>query len=116
MQVSSQKLTSKQEQIIFERLHFLLAKQNDPNEIATFLSTFLTSTEHLVFAKRLTIFFLLSQGKSYNEIKKELQVSSATISSVAENLKNPNIQKAIKKINIIDQTNKWFKKVAKIWS
>lgn len=116
MQVSSKKISSKQEQQIFERLHFLLAKQSNPNEIAAFLATFLTQTEHLVFAKRLAIFFLLNQGKSYSEIKTELQVSSATISTVAENINNDSIQKAIQKINIIDQTNMWFKKAKKIWS
>lgn len=116
MQISSKKLTKKQSQEIFSRLHFLLAQQKNPNEVADFLATFLTETEHLVFAKRLTISYLLSQGKSYTDIKKELQVSSATISSVAQDMKNPSIQKAINTINITRQANDWYKKVKKIWS
>ena len=116
MQTSSKKLSKKQKQEIFSRLHFLLSQQKNPNEVAEFLTSFLTETEHLVFAKRLTISYLLSTGKSYSEIRKELNVSSATISSVAENINNPSIQKAINTINITQKANDWYKKVKKIWS
>lgn len=116
MQISSKKISNQQTVKIFSRLHFLLAEQKNPNEVAEFLSSFLTETEHMVFAKRLTIAYLLNQGKSYSEIKKELKVSSATISSVAEKSAQASIQQAVEKIEITDQANRWFKKTKKIWS
>lgn len=116
MQISSKKLSNKQEKLIFSRLHFLLAEQKNPNEVAKFLENFLTPTEHLVFAKRLTISYLLEQGMSYAQIKKQLKVSSATISSVADSLEQPQIQQAIKKLKAIDQATIWYKKIKKIWS
>lgn len=116
MQISSKKISTKQEKLIFSRLHFLLAEQKNPNEVSQFLSSFMTETEHLVFAKRLTIAFLLSEGNSYSQIKKELKVSSATISSVADKMEQQSIKAAVKKIKITDQANKWYKKAKKIWS
>ncbi|HYD35385.1 MAG TPA: Trp family transcriptional regulator [Vitreimonas sp.] len=84
MQTSSHALPAKHHQQLLNRLYTLLADLKHPNDVQAFLADFLTDTERLVFAKRLGILWELQQGKSYEEIKKALQVSSATISSVAE--------------------------------
>jgi len=115
MQVSSKSLSAKKQQEVFARFHFLLADAKQPEEIKQLLATFLTETEHLVLAKRLTIYYLLNKGKSYTQIKNELQVSSATISTVSENMKNPVIQLAISRIEVIEKANRWYQQIKKLW-
>lgn len=68
--------------------------------MATFLQDFLSETEQQVLAKRLAILHQLHQGKSYEKIKKALQVSSATISSVAEMKGKPGFKLALEKIKL----------------
>ena len=71
------------------------------------MADFLTETEHVVFAKRVSILWELQQGKSYEAIKKDLQVSSATISSVAEHKDRPGWKLAWEKI----REDEWATKI-----
>ncbi len=84
MQTSAKPLTRQNEHLLFKQLSTLLADLDHPKQMEIFLREFLTQTEQLVFAKRLAILWELHQGKSYEEIKDKLNVSSATISSVSE--------------------------------
>ncbi len=77
--------------------------------MSQFLTTFLTPTEKSVFAKRLEILWLLNQGMSYEAISKQLKVSSATISAVAEMKKLKGIQLATKKL----QFAHWYTKLSR---
>ncbi|MEO8581213.1 MAG: Trp family transcriptional regulator [Patescibacteria group bacterium] len=86
-------------------------------ESQTFLLDFLSDSERLTFAKRLAIALELQSGKSYDAIRKEFGVSSATISSVAEMMKSEGLKLALKKISTekwADQTSKNFFKLFKI--
>lgn len=95
MQTSSKKLPTDKETELFQQLVTLLADLEHPKAMAAFLGTFLTDTERSVLSKRLAIFHLLNQGKSYEEIKAELHVSSATISSMADQSAQPAIVSAL---------------------
>ena len=81
MQTSSKKLTKKQQRQIIRQFATLLSDLQHPDECQIFFESFLTKTEQNVFTKRLGIIWMLHQKKSYEEIKKKLKVSSATISS-----------------------------------
>lgn len=98
MQTSSKKLPTDKETELFQQLVTLLADLEHPKAMAAFLGAFLSDTERSVLSKRLAIFYLLNKGKSYEEIKAELHVSSATISSMAEQSKQPAIIAALKTI------------------
>lgn len=63
-----------------------------------FLEGFLTSTEQVVLAKRLAIGLMLQNKVAYEDIKKTLNVSSATISGVSVMMKKPGFKLAIEKI------------------
>lgn len=95
MQTSNHKLSSQKETDLYLQLVTLLADIEHPKAMAAFLKAFLTDTERSVLSKRLAIFCLLSQGKSYEEIKDELHVSSATISSMADQANQPAIKQAL---------------------
>lgn len=84
MQTSSTKLDPNFELQLKEELAVLLADLKKPALILEFLSTFLSSTELTVLAKRLAILKRLHENYSYEQIQKDLAVSSATISSVSQ--------------------------------
>jgi Trp operon repressor len=98
MQTSNHKLTSQKETDLYNQLTTLLCDLDHPKAMAAFLKAFLTDTERSVLSKRLAIFCLLDQGKSYEAIKDELHVSSATISSMADQANQPAIKHALQEV------------------
>ena len=71
-----------------------------------FLAAFMTETERTVLAKRLSVGYLLNKGASYDQIKNELRVSSATISTVADAIKKPGMKQALAKIQSDEKIEK----------
>jgi len=84
------------------------------SEIEVFLKDFFTDSELEAFSKRLAISYWLKKGRSYENIKTNLKVSSATIASVQESLGKPGIKLALKKIEAEEWANKWEEKIRKI--
>ena len=100
MQLSAKLLSKQQLNTVSQQFHTLIADLKNPNEVETFLKDFLSETEYLVMVKRLAIAQDLITGKSYEEIKKDLRVSSATISGVSEILPKKGMKLALKKIKV----------------
>ena len=98
MQVSSKKLNRTIEKQIFEMLYQLVADVRDPLEVKMVLKDLLTDSEQTAMVKRLAIAVYLDKGRSYEDIKTHLKVSSATIASVAEQMGNPGIQAAVNRV------------------
>lgn len=94
MQTSPHSLTNAQEKTLTANLCTVLTDLKDPAALQTFVEDFFTPTEQSVFAKRLQVAWLLHQGLSYEAIKDQLHVSSATISSVAGIKDKPGLQQA----------------------
>jgi len=86
----------------------------DPQESDLFLSDFLTESEYEAFSKRLAIAYWLKKGRSYNNIKENLKVSSATIASVQQTMEKPGFKLAIKNIEAEEWANVWADKIKKI--
>lgn len=84
-------------------LAIVLADLKNKPEVLAFFHDFFTEAEQTVLMKRLAIAVMLSGGNSYQEIKDQLKVSSATISFVAENINKPGIKTAVSKI----KTDQW---------
>lgn len=100
MQTSNIKLDSQLETRLKEELAIVLTELKKPDLMLEFLSAFLSETELLVFAKRLAILQRLHENYSYEQIQKDLAVSSATISSVAQ-IKDSSIsEKAIEALDV----------------
>jgi uncharacterized protein YerC len=111
MQVSQHKLITTSESQLKEELAILLADLKRPQVVLDFLSTFLTETELTVLSKRLAILKRLHNNHSYEQIQTDLQVSSATISSVAQ-IKEKNISEdVINRLQIHDWAEKTAQKV-----
>jgi len=56
-------------------------------DVSAFLEDFLTPTERIVLAKRITIAFMLKKGYDYEIIKSILKVSQSTVSAINLKLK-----------------------------
>ena len=68
--------------------------------------------EYQVIAKRLAIAIFLDKGRSYENIKSTLKVSSATIASVQETMGNPGIQHALRKVKADEWADEWAGKIS----
>lgn len=82
MQVSKDKLNQRIKAQIFDILGQTIADLKTKESAKIFLRDFFTETEQTVIAKRLAVAMFLEKGRSYDQIKNTLKVSSATIASV----------------------------------
>ena len=82
-------------------------------ETYTFLQDFLTETEYHVFAKRLAIAYWLKKKRSYQNIKQNLKVSSATIADVKQTMEKSGFQLALKKLEAEEWANVWSERIKK---
>ena len=93
---------------IYKILAQIIADTSSPDEAQALISDLLSETEREGIAKRLAVALMLANGKSYNEIKKQLGVSSSTIARIQESLDKPGIKIAISKV----RTDEWAGKLA----
>jgi TrpR-related protein YerC/YecD len=82
MQISKRGVDKQISNKIFNSLYQVLADLHKTDQVAKFLEDILSDTEKTVIAKRLAIAAYLSKNKSYDKIRYDLKVSSATIASV----------------------------------
>lgn len=114
MQVSKQDVSKSIERKIFKSLYQVIADLKKPNEVEMFLEDVLSETERTVLAKRLGIAYYLSKNKSYEAIRQDLKVSSATIASVQKWLEKggEGLQLAIKAIEADEWAGEMAEKVS----
>ncbi len=93
---------------IYKILAQIIADTSSTDEAQALISDLLSETEREGITKRLAVVLMLSNGRSYNEIKKQLGVSSSTIARIQESLDKPGIKIAISKV----RTDEWAGKLA----
>ncbi|OGM24798.1 hypothetical protein A2715_03465 [Candidatus Woesebacteria bacterium RIFCSPHIGHO2_01_FULL_39_32] len=85
----------------------------DLNETKVFLEDFFNKSELEAFTKRLAIAYWLKKGRSYNNIKDNLKVSSATIATVQSMMDKPGFKLALKKMEAEEWANQWAERIKK---
>ncbi len=115
MQVSSKNLSHKIDEEVNNHLALAICEIKRTDQAKQFLGDFLTTTERTVLAKRLAIGVLLHRKVAYEEIKKVLNVSSATISGVSTMMKQPGFKFAIEKINADDWADTQLQKITNLF-
>lgn len=85
----------------------------DEEKLRMFLKSFLTEAEFEGLAKRLAICYWLKKGRSYENIKENLKVSSATIASVSVMMKEDGIQMVLKNLEAEEWAQEWSEKIKK---
>lgn len=114
MQVSKQKLNRSIEKQVYSIWYQMLADLKSPEEVKTVMQDLLSETERQVVAKRIAIALFLDKGRSYENIKNTLKVSSATIASVQSTMGNPGMQMAINKIKAEEWSGAWAGKISSL--
>jgi uncharacterized protein YerC len=115
MQVSKKDVSKTIEKKIFRSLYQVLSDMRNPGEIKKFLSDVLSETEKTVLAKRLGIVYYLNKNKSYEVIREDLKVSSATIANVQRLMEEDGegLNLAIKAIEADEWAGEMVAKVSK---
>lgn len=113
MQISKQKLDKQTEIEIVNIFYQLLTDINNTDEAQSLLSGILTDSELTTLAKRVAVATYLEQGQSYESIKDQLKVSSATIATVQSKLSHDNgLSLALQKIKTDQWADKWARRIS----
>ncbi|HSV94969.1 MAG TPA: Trp family transcriptional regulator [Spirochaetia bacterium] len=112
MQLSNNPLNKNIEKQLSEMMYGILAELRTPEEVKMVMGDVLTDGERMAILKRLGIAVYLDKGRSYEDIKNNVKVSSATIASVAENLGNSGWQEMIKRIKAEEWASEWTDKIS----
>lgn len=114
MRTSNQKINEilkRQLSQTFVKLIIDLKKEED---IEAFLKDFFNESELETFIKRLGVFYWLKKGRSYNNIKNNLKVSSATIATAQNSINKSGIKLALKFMEAEEWANQWADKIKNI--
>lgn len=114
MRVSENKLNVSLKNQLVKTLAQTLVDLKNLNEMLTFLGDFFNQSELETFAKRLSIAYWLKKDRSYENIKNNLKVSSATIATLEKLLTKPGFILALKKMEAEEWANVWAEKIRKI--
>ncbi len=108
MQISKKKINPKLQIKIEEMFAQVIADIKTKEQALIFIKDFLTETERVALSKRLALTLYLDRKKSYEEIKKEIGISSATIASV-QNCLEKKEEGFIMALNLM-KANQWAEK------
>lgn len=112
MQVSKRQISKNLEHQFYKLLYQVVADIHQPQEAETFLKSLLKQTELKMVARRLAIAYWLDKGHSYEDIKNNLSVSSATVSIIANQIKQKKgFETALAKIRADEWADRWAKKI-----
>lgn len=114
MQVSKQKVNQTLEKQIMKMWYQLLVDIKNLGEAEKVFAGLFSQTELITFAKRLAVGYWLSKNRSYENIKQNLKVSSATIASVQQGLKGEGWKAAMTKVSADEWATVWEGKIRKL--
>ena len=111
MQTSAKKLNPQIQKQIDRIFYQTLADLKRIEDMKIFLRDFLTQTEQSVLTKRLAVAMYLEKGRSYDQIKQALKVSSATIAHVDKmmNQKSEGFILALRRM----EADEWASRISK---
>jgi uncharacterized protein YerC len=94
----------------------LMADIKTPQEAETIFSDLLSEIELSAITKRLAVGYYLHKKRSYEVIKNNLKVSSATIASVQSGINKPGWKLALQKMLAEEWATKWEAKIKSLLS
>jgi uncharacterized protein YerC len=116
MQVSRKKINPKVKKQVYDMLHKVVADLKNPMEVKDFLDSFLGENEQEVISRRLGVAYLLNKGKTYSYIKKNLNISSTTVATVARDIKkSKGFKIALQKIQADEWADRWAQKITQVF-
>lgn len=116
MRVSKNRLNSNLRREILNSFIQALDDLKGLQEKEIFLNDFFNLLELDTYIKRLAIAYWLKKGRSYENIKNNLKVSSATIAVVEKQMDTPGFKLALKKMTAEEWATVWSEKIKKFTS
>ena len=113
MRVSDRKINRILKTQISKLLINTVSDIKSPEESERFILDFFTDSEIEVFSKRLAIAYWLKKKRSYENIKNNLKVSSATIAEISTLMQKKGFKLALEKIEAEEWANMWAEKISK---
>jgi uncharacterized protein YerC len=108
MRISKEKVNPSLEREVSRLLYQTMADLKTPKATETFLRDILSPQELTAVVKRLAVAYWLAKGRSYENIRQNLKVSSATIASIDRmRKKGKSIQEAIRAIDADAWAEQW---------
>lgn len=107
MQVSKQKVNQNLSKQILHMWHQLIADIKTVDDAEKIMSSLLSETEITAITKRLAVGYWLAKNRSYENIKENLKVSSATIAAIAVEAKKPGWKMAMQKVMAEEWASTW---------
>lgn len=104
-------MNSTLEKQIKKTLALAISDLKNEHEAYQFLQDFLTEKEFETLSKRLSVAYWLKKYRSYENIKTNLGVSSATIAEIKNLANKDGIKTAVKRIDADAWADKWSKKI-----
>jgi TrpR-related protein YerC/YecD len=114
MRISEKKLNPIFKKELQRTLAQAICDLKDVDETEMFLTDFFAESEYEAFAKRLAIAYWLKKGRTYQNIKENLKVSSATVASVEKDMKKPGFALLLKKVEAEEWASKWAERIKKV--
>lgn len=111
MQLSQTPINKTLERQLDQMFFQVLGEIDSPDDLKKIFEDVLTEGERIAVLKRLGIALYLDKGRSYEDIKNNIKVSSATIATVAENLGNSGWQEMIRRIKAEEWASDWTEKI-----
>lgn len=114
MRLSKDKVNPHLRRELFNTLHQTIADLRSPQEVKEFLQSFLSDAEHETLAKRVAVSYWLDKKRGYDNIRKNLKVSSATIASIQRAMDENGVRLALRNIKAEEWANVWAEKIKRI--
>lgn len=111
MQNSKLRVNATLEKQLKRTLFQLLVDLKSATEVETVLTDLLSPSELTTFSKRIGVAYWLAKGRSYENIKENLKVSSATVADVKNNLKAPGWKLALLKVTADEWATNWEQRI-----
>lgn len=114
MQVSKKKINPQLEKQVVRMWYQLIVDIKSLEEAEKIMGSLLSETEMTAITKRLAVGYWLTKNRSYENIRDNLKVSSATIAAVHEETKKPGWKLALQKAMAEEWASKWEEKIKRI--
>lgn len=111
MQVSKKHINSQLEKQVSNMWYQLIVDIKTPDEAEKIMGGLLSETEITAITKRLAVGYWLVKNRSYENIRDNLKVSSATIAAVHAETKKPGWKMALQKVMAEEWATKWEEKI-----
>ncbi|MBI5358924.1 hypothetical protein HZB69_04860 [Candidatus Amesbacteria bacterium] len=115
MQTSKKTINPTLEKQLSQTVYQLFCDIKNVSDAKTVLKTILSPTELSTVIKRVSIAYWLSKNRSYENIKNNLMVSSASISDIQKHIRSEGWQAVLRFINAEEWASIWEQKIKSVF-